>query len=184
MARKIDLTLGKKAREFEVVEKRNSKESNSKFNGLDRINWGQSPGARQTMVGEYFTKMRLYRLDHPISAQYLTLLRNNLGLTIKQIIEEFPSSYLHTVGHWFRKDFGGSIPIPMDVRKLKEIFAIKNGLLDALERTALKFQTVKASSKGRNPGDFIEQKKIPDLKKYFKSLYLPPNSYIKLISDY
>ncbi len=155
--------------------------SSSKFSSLERINWGASPGARKLMLGEYFTKMRLYRVDQPIVAQYLTLLRKSKGMSIQDVINKFPKEYIHTVGHWFRKDFGGSIPIPEDIKLLKEIFNVKDGLLRILERTALKFQTVKASIKGKNPGDYIKNKNENELIKYLRTLYIPPNEYISTI---
>ncbi|HOK21406.1 MAG TPA: hypothetical protein PLO66_01795, partial [Bacteroidales bacterium] len=79
-----------------------------------------------------------------------------------------PSNYKHTVGHWFRKDFGGSIPIPQDIIILKNILDDSIGLLNLLEKTALKYQTVKTSNKGKNPGDFISLKNEYKIKKYFE----------------
>lgn len=158
-----------------------SKETSSKFEGLDRINWGASPGARKTMLGEYFTKMRLYRIDQPTIARYLTILRENKGLKLKNVEEKFPKNYSHTIGHWFRTDFGGSIPLPEDVEKLKKVIGIEGNLLKVLERTALKFQTVKSSIKGRNPGDFIKTEDIENLKILLKTLYLPSHNYLEEI---
>ncbi|ALV61995.1 Adenine-specific methyltransferase [Thermococcus sp. 2319x1] len=166
-----------KIEEFEEIRKK----TKSKFIELERINWGASPGARKLMLGEYFTKMRLYRVDQPTIAQYLTILRKHKGLSIQDIINKLPKSYKHTVGHWFRKDFGGSVPIPEDIPLLKEIFGVENNLLNVLERTALKFQTVKTSIKGKNPGDFIEELTDIDLIHYLKKLYIPPQKYTKLI---
>lgn len=165
----------------ELKENKNNTIKRSKFAKLSRINWGASPGARKLMLGEYFTKTRLYRVEQPIVAQYLTILRKHNGLSIQDIVKRFPPSYKHTVGHWFRKDFGGSIPIPEDIPLLKEILADKYGLLDALERTALKLQTVKPSIKGKNPGDFIEGMSKNELINYLKILYLPSLKYIKTI---
>ncbi len=155
----------------------------TKFAHLERINWGASPGARKLMLGEYFTKMRLYRIEQPIVAQYLNLLRKARGLTIRDIVEKFPDSYKHTVGHWFRKDFGGSIPLPEDLRRLRKIFGIEDGLLRILERTALKFQTVKSSSKGKNPGDFLSHLKEKELVQYLKSLFLPSSNYLTMLEE-
>lgn len=149
------------------------KKTNSKFYSLERINWGASPGARKTVLGEYFTKMRLYRIDQPIVAQYLTLLRKSKNLTIQDIVDKLPQEYQHTVGHWFRKDFGGSIPIPEDIELLKRIFNVENGLLEILQRTALKFQTVKSSIKGKNPGDYIKEENEENLVEFLKLLYMP-----------
>ena len=158
-------------------------EKNSKFKNLDRINWGQSPGARKVMLGEYFTKMRLYRLEHPLVAQYLKLIKDSKEMSIKKVTEAFPKSYKHTVGHWFRTDFGGSIPIPKDIERLQKLFSIEDGLLKALKRTALKLQIVKASIKGRNPGDFIEGLTDEEVVTYLSKLYLPSKEYIKLIKQ-
>ncbi len=166
---------------MDVTEFERRKETRSKFVGLERINWGASPGARKLILGEYFTKMRIYRVDQPTVAQYLTILRKSRGMSIKDVIRSFPDSYKHTVGHWFRKDFGGSVPIPEDVPRLKEILGREDPLLNALERTALKFQTVKTSIKGKNPGDFIEGISEEDLKNYLRKLYLPAQKYLSLL---
>ena len=53
-----------------------------------------------------------------------------------------------------------------------------------MERTALKFQTVKSSIKGRNPGDFIETDDCESLETILKLLYLPPNEYLRVIESY
>ena len=178
---RIDCNIGEVIKIEEFEERRKS--TKSKFVELERVNWGASPGARKLMLGEYFTKMRLYRIDQPTVAQYLTILRKNKGLSIQDIINKLPKSYKHTVGHWFRKDFGGSLPIPEDVPLLKEIFGENDNLLSLLERTVLKFQTVKTSIKGRNPGDFIEGLNNKDLVDYFKKLYIPPQKYTNFIHN-
>lgn len=169
--------------DFEEYEE-SKKQTSSKFTDLDRINWGASPGARKVMLGEYFTKMRLYRVDQPTIAQYLTSYRESKNIKISEIVENLPEGYHHTVGHWFRKDFGGSIPIPEDVEKIKEMLEIDGSVLKVLERTALKFQTVKSSIKGRNPGDFIETDDCESLETILKLLYLPPNEYLRVIESY
>jgi len=166
--------------------KRKKVSSSSKFLLLERINWGASPGARKLMLGEYFTKMRLYRIDQPFVAQYLTLLRKSKNMSIQDVISKLPKEYYHTASHWFRKDFGGSIPIPQDVELIKAIFDVQNGLLRILKRTALKFQTVKTSIKGKNPGDYIKRdyiKNNDDLIKFLKLLYIPSNEYITIVAQ-
>jgi uncharacterized Zn finger protein (UPF0148 family) len=157
--------------------------SSSKFSSLERINWGASPGARKLMLGEYFTKMRLYRIDQPMIAQYLTLIRKSRNMSIQDVIDNLPEEYYHTVGHWFRKDFGGSIPIPEDLKLIKTVFDTQDGLLKTLERVALKFQTVKASIKGKNPGDYIKNKDHQELIRFLRTLYIPPSEYIKIIGS-
>ncbi|HQE48261.1 MAG TPA: site-specific DNA-methyltransferase [Fervidobacterium sp.] len=163
--------------------KNNKNWSYSKFYSLDRINWGASPGARKTVKGEYFTKMRLYRVDQPVVAQYLTLLRKSKNMSILDIVNRLPKEYYHTVGHWFRKDFGGSIPIPNDIKLLRNLFNINDGLLKILERTALRFQTVKASIKGKNPGDYFKGKSEEELITFLKKLYIPSYEYILLTME-
>lgn len=158
--------------------------SSSKFLSLERINWGASPGARKLVIGEYFTKMRLYRIDQPLVAQYLTLLRKSKNMSIQDVINKLPKEYYHTAGHWFRKDFGGSTPIPQDIELIKEIFGIQDGLLEILKRTALKFQTVKTSIKGKNPGDYIKNKDDEDLIRFLKLLYIPSNEYVKILHSH
>ena len=178
----VDYHIGENIEIEEFEEKR--KKIKSKFLELERINWGASPGARKTVLGEYFTKMRLYRVDQPAVAQYLTLLRKKKNLTITEIINRMPQGYNHTVGHWFRKDFGGSIPKPEDIPLLMKALEIEEDpFLRALERTALKFQTVKASVKGKNPGDFIENLDDKQLKSYLQKLYVPPKIYVKMLEE-
>ena len=127
--------------------------------------------------------MRAYRLAHPLVANYLTLLRKSKNLTIKDITNKFPSNYKHTIGHWFRKDFGGSIPIHKDINKLQDIFNIKDGLIRALSRTALKLQMVRQSKKGKNPGDFIDGTTHQNLEVYLKSLFLPSKRYREMMQS-
>lgn len=149
-----------------------TKETKSKFSTLERINWGQSPAARAAIVGDYFSKMRLYNFDQKAIAAYINTLRIRRGMSKKDLREQFPQEYKHTIGHWLRDDISGSIPSPKDLMKLRKIFQVEDGLFSALSKTALKFQTVRASPKGRNPGDFIEMK-IEELKVYLKKLYIP-----------
>lgn len=174
-----DYTVGEV---LKIEQFKRSRNTSSKFAELDRVNWGASPGARKTMIGEYFTKMRLYRIDQPTLAQYLTILRIERGQSVQNIVDKLPKEYKHTVGHWFRKDFGGSIPIPEDIKLLKRALDMKTTLLEVLERTALKFQTVMASGKGRNPGDFIECQDEGKLASYLRKLYVPPQRYVKVKS--
>jgi len=175
--KKFDYELGEITNINEFNEK--ERKTKSKFAKVDRINWGASPGARKLMFGEYFTKMRLYKIDQSIVGQYLTILRKYRKLSIEDIISKLPDSYKHTVGHWFRKDFGGSIPLPEDLILLKKILGIEDGLIDILRKSALKFETVKSSIKGKNPGDFIENLNYKELVNYLEKLYIPPQIYVR-----
>ena len=157
--------------------------TSSKFNELDRINWGASPGARSIMLDDSFSRMRLYKIEHPAIAKYLKLLRTGKKVSMSELEKKFPESYKHTIGHWFRTDFGGSIPIPSDIPILREKLG-DDPIWKILERTALKLQTVKTSLKGKNPGDFIEIEhagvvKDRRVKEFLEKLYLPPSQYLK-----
>ena len=157
--------------------------TSSKFNELDRVNWGASPGARSIMLDDSFSRMRLYKIEHPAIAKYLKLLRTGKKVSVNELEKKFPKSYKHTIGHWFRTDFGGSIPIPSDIPILREKLG-DDPIWKILERTVLKLQTVKTSLKGKNPGDFIvfelsgltkDQRVI----QFLEQLYLPPSQYLK-----
>ena len=157
--------------------------TSSKFNDLDRINWGASPGARSIMLDDSFSRMRLYKIEHPAIAKYLKLLRTGKKVSVNELEKKFPKSYKHTIGHWFRTDFGGSIPIPSDIPILREKLG-DDPIWKILERTVLKLQTVKTSLKGKNPGDFIVFElsgltKDKRVIQFLEQLYLPPSQYVK-----
>ena len=136
------------------------------------MNWGASPGARSIMLEECFSLMRLYKIEHPIIAKYLKLILNRKELSLKKLENQFPNSYKHTIGHWFRTDFGGSIPIPSDISKLREVLG-DDPIWNILEKTILKLQIVKTSLKGKNPGDFLNTKNKKEIFDYLKKLYEP-----------
>jgi len=146
----------------------------SKFLSLNKINWGASPGARRSVIGEYFTKTRLYKIDQSLVAQYLNLFIRSQNVSMGEIERLFPKKYHHVVRHWFRKDLNGSIPVPEDIELILKVFNIDNEFLKVLGRTTLKFQTVKTSSKGKNPGDLIKNNSgEKELIQYFRKLYIP-----------
>jgi DNA modification methylase len=156
-----------------VAPVQEKKQSKSKFADIDRINWGASPGARKSILGEYFIKVRLYKINQSLVGHYLTILRKSRGLSITDIEKKFPASYKYKIGHWFRKDMGGAIPLPEDIERLKEIFEIeKDAFLDALSKTALKLSTVKSSVKGRMPSDFWELGFGENLEEFLRRTYL------------
>ncbi len=128
---------------------------NSKFSELDRINWGASPGARKLVLGDYFVRGRLFRVEQAVAASYLNVLRRERGLRVRDIVEAFSPSYRHTVGHWFRRDFGGSLPLMEDLEVLERLLG-PHEIFDVLRRTCLRYSTVRPHPKGRNPGDYLE----------------------------
>lgn len=123
---------------------------------LSPDNRGASPGARISLFGEYLVKQRRYKIFQPIIADYLRFWKEKRGITIKEIDKLL--SYKHTAGHWFRKDTGswgrgGSVPLPDDWLKLKEILKFDSLYDRWVTETHLVLQTVKPHPKGKNPGD-------------------------------
>ena len=68
----------------------------------------------------------------------------------------FPKNYTHTVGHWFRKDMGGSLPNPEDLKLICQILEIPKEYQDMMNCRCMVLQAVKKSHKGKNPGDYLE----------------------------
>jgi len=129
---------------------------------LSPENRGASPGARQSLFGEYLVVQRRYKIFQPIIAEYLRFWRKKRGITAKEINKLL--GYRDTAGHWFRKDTGswgkgGSIPLPDDWFRLKEILKFDNIYDRWVTETHLVLQTVKAHPKGKNPGDVWSIKK-------------------------
>ena len=133
--------------------------SKSAYNGKYKISpdsRGASPGARKSLFGEYLVVQRRYKIFQPIIAEYLKFWRKKKGITTKEIDKLL--GYRDTAGHWFRKDTGawgrgGSVPLPNDWFKLKEILGFDDIYDRWVTETHLVLQTVKAHPKGRNPGD-------------------------------
>jgi len=128
---------------------------NGKFK-LSPDNRGASPGARKSLFGEYFVLQRRYEIFQPIIADYLAFWKRKKNITTKEIDKLL--GYKDTAGHWFRKDTGswgrgGSIPLPDDWFKLKEILEFDNIYDRWVTETHLVLQTVRAHPKGKNPGD-------------------------------
>jgi DNA modification methylase len=123
---------------------------------LNPDNRGASPGARKSLFGEYLVLQRRYVIFQPIIAEYLRFWRKKKNITTKEIDNLL--GYKDTAGHWFRRDTGswgkgGSIPLPDDWFRLKEILKFDNVYDRWVTETHLVLQTVKPHPKGKNPGD-------------------------------
>lgn len=145
---------------------------NGKFISEKKINFGASPGARQSVSEEYFYVKRLYNIPQRFIADYLNHKRMIKNLSKKQLTDLFPKSYKHTVGHWIRNDFGGSIPKPKDWIKLQSILDIEENFIKIICKRALKLQTVKPS-KYKVPDDFLPIEQLDNLKKILEPLTTP-----------
>jgi len=147
-----------------IEAKDTTKNYNGKFTDLERKNWGASPGARSSVEEEFFSVKRLYNVNQNIIADYLNYIRQEKGLSKKAFTELFPPSYKHTVGHWLRKDFGGSIPIKEDWELIEKLFDVDYDIKNYACKTSLKLQTV-TKTKYKIPDDVIETKLINKLYK-------------------
>lgn len=139
------------------------KEYRGKYLSMDRINWGASPGARASVEQEFFSVRRLYNVSQPIVCDYLNQKRLEKKLTKNDFTELFPDNYKHTVNHWLRKDFGGSIPVPDDWELIKKYLDIDEWMTNYVCKTALKLQTV-GTAKFKTPEDFMNEDEITGLK--------------------
>lgn len=140
----------------EIQIKNTKKNYNGKFKDTIQINLGASPGARSSTQETYFSVQRYYDFSQEMIADLLNILLKNKKISKKKLTEMFPESYKHTVGHWFRKDMGGSLPAPEDLAKLTEILNIPNEFVNLINSRCLVLQTIKKSHKGKNPGDYLE----------------------------
>lgn len=143
-------------KEIEVTSKETKKEYEGKFKGVKRINIGQSPGARASINEQYFSVQRYYNVKQSMVCDYLNLHRKKNRLSKNKLTKIFPPEYVHTVGHWLRKDMGGSLPKHEDLMTLKELLHLDDSYIDYISRVGLKLQIVQAEAKGKNPGDFFD----------------------------
>jgi len=134
--------------------KGNLRTYNGKFREIERKNRGASPGARSSVEEECFSVKRLYEAEQDLIADYLNYIRIKNNYSKKKFTELFPKEYKHTVGHWLRKDFGGSIPVPEDWELLEKYFPIDPEIKKYICSTALKLQTVTAT-KFKIPEDVV-----------------------------
>lgn len=138
-----------------VYKDNNREQYNGKFKNEKKINLGASPGARASTQEEVFSKQRLYNVNQPLICDYLNIKRKLAGLSKTGLTRMFPNSYKHTVGHWLRKDFGGSLPNIEDWNRLIDFLDLEIEYTNYVCKTALKLQTVAPNKNGKMPSDFI-----------------------------
>lgn len=127
-----------------------------KFVDTEKINLGQSPGARVSINEQFFSMQRYYQVKQDLTCDYLNLNRKKIGLTKKDLTNKYPPEYKHTCGHWLRKDMGGSLPKYEDLLQLKELLNLEGNYINYISRMGVKLQTVIAEKKGKNPGDLLD----------------------------
>ncbi len=160
----LENILEKNVNNTVVTKNATTKNYNGKFNDLERKNWGASPGARSSVEEEFFSVQKLYNVNQNLIADYLNYIRQQKGLSKKAFTDLFPPKYKHTVGHWLRKDFGGSIPVKEDWDLLEKHFEIDTEIKNYACKTGLKLQTV-SRTKFKIPDDIIEKQLVNNLHK-------------------
>jgi len=123
---------------------------NGKFRGNEK-NIGASPGARMSVSSEKYTLKRKKELPLNIICDYLRYWREKRKIGVQEIDKIL--RYKHTAGHWFRKDAGGSLPLPDDWMKLKKILNFDAQYDKEMTETHLVLQVVQNHPNGKNPGD-------------------------------
>ncbi len=133
---------------------------NGKFKGHEK-NIGASPGGRSSINGIRYIKKRKKELSQELISNYLRKWRIQKNILIKNIDREL--GYLHTAGHWFRNDAGGSLPTPNDWKKLKKILKFDNKYDKEMTGIVYILQEITKHPKGKNPGDLWKMKtgKLP-----------------------
>ncbi len=148
-----------KTEQLELKLNRNN--YNGKFKG-NEFNIGASPGGRISVNGiKYITKRKITSSQETI-CDYLAFWRDKKGLTNVDIVKYFGDSYRHTVGHWFRKDAGGSYPSIEDWLKLKKLLKFDSKHDFEMTETEEVLQQINYHPNGKNPGDVIDVDMIPD----------------------
>lgn len=141
-----------------------SNEYNGKFKGNEK-NIGASPGGRISVNGaKYITKRKIVSSQNVI-CDYLRYWRDKRGYSNQDIVALLGKSYQNTVGHWFRKDAGGSYPSIDDWIKLKDLLKFDSTHDLEMIETEEVLQSIINHPKGKNPGDVIDADMIPDFLK-------------------
>ncbi len=140
----------------ELLKKVKPCDYNGKFKAADRINIGASAGGRASTNKTVYSKQRKHEISKETKLEIINLLRDARSkkeISIPEIDKHFNT--VHTAGHWFRTDRGGSsLPSSDQWKELKKLLGIKVKKFDKImteEHYVL--QTVRNNPKGKNPGD-------------------------------
>ena len=141
--------------ETKIKTYNDNKTYNGKYNNQTK-NIGGSAGGRKSKNGISYTKKRIHEITPYLKSKihkYLKLYYNEWkksknSQTIDQIL-----GYKDKAGHWFREDPGGSLPLPDDWIKLKNILNFDDKYDDIMTNQHYVLNNVKNNPKGKNPGD-------------------------------
>jgi site-specific DNA-methyltransferase (adenine-specific) len=141
-----------KTKQMDIDFKR--REYNGKFKNNEK-NIGASPGGRVSVNnGKYTTKRKFTPTQQEIS-KYLRFWKDKKNINNSEIVNYFGEDYKYTVGHWFRKDAGGSLPTVEDWNKLKKLLRFDDKYDKQMTEMITVPQIVRNHPNGKNPGDLL-----------------------------
>lgn len=141
--------------EQKIKDYNEKKNYNGKYKNQNK-NIGGSAGGRKSKNGLSYTKKRIHQIDPSLKTEIHKYLKSYYNewkklkyhLKIDEIL-----GYKDKSGHWFREDPGGSLPIPSDWIKLKQILNFDDKYDDIMTKEHYVLNDVKNNPKGKNPGD-------------------------------
>jgi DNA modification methylase len=170
--------------ETKIKTYNDNKTYNGKYNNQTK-NIGGSAGGRKSKNGISYTKKRIHEITPYLKSKihkYLKLYYNEWkksknSQTIDQIL-----GYKDKAGHWFREDPGGSLPLPDDWIKLKNILNFDDKYDDIMTNQHYVLNNVKNNPKGKNPGDMWNISLKHSKEKHFAAF--PPELPEKIIDGF
>jgi len=140
--------------EAKIKEHNEKKDYKGKYKN-QTVNIGGSAGGRKSK-GISYSKQRKAELTPSKKVEIHRYLKQSHKLwkdtKPEQGIDEV-LGYKDKSGHWFREDPGGSLPVPGDWLKLKDILNFDESYDEFMTTQHYILQNVKNNPKGKNPGD-------------------------------
>ena len=141
--------------ETKIKEYNEKKNYNGKYKNETK-NIGGSAGGRKAKNGISYSKKRVHgitpyeknQIHKYLKSYFSEWKKEKQPQTIDQIL-----GYKDKSGHWFREDPGGSLPLPKDWIKLKEILKYDDQYDTIMTEEHYVLNNVKNNPKGKNPGD-------------------------------
>ena len=135
----------------------------------ETVNIGGSAGGRKSK-GIYYSKQRIEDISPQKKKEIIKYLKESYKewqkTNKKKSIDDI-LGYKDKSSHWFRLDPGGSLPVPDDWIKLKEILKYDNKYDDIMITQHYVLQNVRNNPKGKNPGDLWEISLTHSKEKHF-----------------
>ena len=167
--------------EKKVEDYNNKKNYSGKYKNQSK-NIGGSAGGRKSK-GLYYSRQRKSTIIpskkkevHMYLKKYFKSWKTeNKGTSIDDLL-----GYKDKAGHWFRLDNGGSLPLPEDWKRLKNILKFDDTYDELMTTEHYILQSVKNNPKGKNPGDMWEISLKHSKEKHFAQFPLElPDKIIK-----